>query len=231
MEEQPALHPRFEFAQAARVHAELTVGPSGGLSLRDVGSKNGTFLNGDRIAGVIQESDGDTVTLQHKPASESIGGYRDPKPMVYSGLYPIDGSDYPLLREALDKLLLNDAALVYEPETSAALGFGFRCGFLGLLHLEIIQERLSREFNLDLIATAPSVVYKISLRDGSRIRLNTESRLRVTGDDASLVRRKRASLPSVATSTYVHRPSPASPPSSPASSKPGIRCSEPSKTK
>src|SRR3712207_9549872 len=84
---------------------------------------------------------GDTVTLQHKPAAEPIGGYSDPRPMVYSGLYPIDGSEYPLLREALDKLLLNDAALVYEPETSAALGFGFRVGFLGLLHLEIVRER------------------------------------------------------------------------------------------
>jgi GTP-binding protein LepA len=110
---------------------------------------------------------GDTVTNAAKPAAQALGGYADPKPMVFSGLYPIDGSDYPLLREALDKLRLNDAALVYEPETSAALGFGFRVGFLGLLHLEIIRERLEREFGLDLIATAPNVVYRVVMEDGA----------------------------------------------------------------
>ncbi|NUP48047.1 MAG: elongation factor 4 [Catenulispora sp.] len=119
------------------------------------------------VKDVRQSKVGDTVTTQHKSATESLGGYKEPKPMVFSGIYPIDGSDYPELREALDKLQLNDAALVYEPETSAALGFGFRCGFLGLLHLEIIRERLDREFNLDLIATAPSVVYRVSMEDGS----------------------------------------------------------------
>ena len=108
---------------------------------------------------------GDTVTNAAKPATAALGGYADPKPMVFSGLYPIDGSDYPALREALDKLRLNDAALVYEPETSAALGFGFRVGFLGLLHLEIIRERLEREFGLDLIATAPNVVYRVVMED------------------------------------------------------------------
>jgi GTP-binding protein LepA len=96
-----------------------------------------------------------------------LGGYRDPLPMVYSGLYPIDGSEYPALREALDKLQLNDAALTYEPETSAALGFGFRCGFLGLLHLEIVRERLEREFGLTLISTAPNVVYRVVMEDNS----------------------------------------------------------------
>jgi GTP-binding protein LepA len=108
---------------------------------------------------------GDTVTNAGKPATKALSGYADPKPMVFSGLYPIDGSDYPALREALDKLRLNDAALVYEPETSAALGFGFRVGFLGLLHLEIIRERLEREFGLDLIATAPNVVYRVVMED------------------------------------------------------------------
>ncbi|NUR62888.1 MAG: elongation factor 4 [Catenulispora sp.] len=119
------------------------------------------------VKDVRQSKVGDTVTTQNKGATDSLGGYKEPKPMVFSGIYPIDGSDYPELREALDKLQLNDAALVYEPETSAALGFGFRCGFLGLLHLEIIRERLDREFNLDLIATAPSVVYRVGMEDGT----------------------------------------------------------------
>jgi GTP-binding protein LepA len=118
------------------------------------------------VKDVRQSRVGDTVTGNARTATEPLGGYKDPKPMVYSGLYPIDGSDYPLLRDALDKLKLNDAALAYEPETSAALGFGFRCGFLGLLHLEIIQERLEREFNLDLISTAPNVVYRVVMEDG-----------------------------------------------------------------
>ncbi|NYI06660.1 translation elongation factor 4 [Allostreptomyces psammosilenae] len=119
------------------------------------------------VKDVRQSKVGDTITSASKGAVEPLGGYKDPKPMVFSGLYPIDGSDYPLLRDALDKLLLNDAALVYEPETSAALGFGFRVGFLGLLHLEIIRERLEREFNLDLIATAPNVVYRVVMEDGT----------------------------------------------------------------
>jgi GTP-binding protein LepA len=118
------------------------------------------------VKDVRQSRVGDTVTVNARPATEALGGYKDPKPMVYSGLYPIDGSDYPALRDALDRLKLNDAALAYEPETSAALGFGFRCGFLGLLHLEIIAERLEREFNLDLISTAPNVVYRVFTEDG-----------------------------------------------------------------
>jgi len=118
------------------------------------------------VKDVRQSKVGDTVTTKVKPASNALKGYSEPKPMVFSGIYPIDGGDYPNLREALDKLRLSDASLVYEPETSAALGFGFRCGFLGLLHLEIITERLEREFNLSLIATAPSVVYEVTREDG-----------------------------------------------------------------
>ncbi|MBM9621651.1 translation elongation factor 4 [Streptomyces zhihengii] len=119
------------------------------------------------VKDVRQSKVGDTITQQHKGATEALGGYKDPKPMVFSGLYPLDGSDYPELRDALDKLQLNDAALVYEPETSAALGFGFRVGFLGLLHLDVIRERLEREFGLDLIATAPNVVYRVTMEDGT----------------------------------------------------------------
>jgi GTP-binding protein LepA len=119
------------------------------------------------VKDVRQSRVGDTVTNAAKPAAEGLGGYSDPKPMVFSGLYPIDGSDYPDLRDALDRLRLNDAALVYEPETSAALGFGFRVGFLGLLHLEIIRERLEREFGLDLISTAPNVIYRVVMDDGA----------------------------------------------------------------
>ena len=113
------------------------------------------------VKDVRQSRVGDTVTTAIRPATEALAGYKDPKPMVFSGLYPIDGDDYPVLRDALEKLQLNDAALVYEPETSAALGFGFRCGFLGLLHMEIVRERLEREFNLSLISTAPNVVYRV----------------------------------------------------------------------
>jgi GTP-binding protein LepA len=118
------------------------------------------------VKDVRQSRVGDTVTIANRPATVALSGYSDPRPMVYSGLYPIDGSEYPNLRDALDKLKLNDAALHYEPETSGALGFGFRCGFLGLLHLEIIRERLEREFGLDLISTAPNVVYQVVLDDG-----------------------------------------------------------------
>ena len=127
------------------------------------------------VKDVRQSRVGDTVTNASKPATKDLGGYRDPKPMVFSGLYPIDGSAYPDLRDALDRLKLNDAALVYEPETSAALGFGFRVGFLGMLHLEIVRERLEREFDLDLISTLPNVVYTVSLDDGKVITVTNPS--------------------------------------------------------
>jgi GTP-binding protein LepA len=127
------------------------------------------------VKDVRQSRVGDTVTINSRPARQALGGYKDPKPMVYSGLYPIDGSDYPALRDALDKLKLNDAALQYEPETSAALGFGFRCGFLGLLHLEIIRERLEREFDLDLISTSPNVVYRVIMEDGEEVTVTNPS--------------------------------------------------------
>ena len=119
---------------------------------------------------------GDTITLANDPASEPLDGFRDVHPMVYSGIYPADGARYGDLRDALEKLQLNDASLVFEPETSVALGFGFRCGFLGLLHMEIIEERLEREFNLDLITTAPSVIYKVDLRSGETIMIDNPSK-------------------------------------------------------
>ncbi len=137
--------------------------PTQGLGVGEVGY----LITG--VKDVRQSKVGDTVTNNAKPASQALGGYSDPKPMVFSGLYPIDGSDYPALRDALDKLKLNDAALNYEPETSVALGFGFRVGFLGLLHLEIVRERLEREFDLDLISTAPNVVYDVTLEDRSEV--------------------------------------------------------------
>ncbi|WP_105205212.1 translation elongation factor 4 [Neobittarella massiliensis] len=121
------------------------------------------------IKSVGQTKVGDTVTHAERPAAAPLQGYREVQPMVFSGIYPADGSKYEDLREALEKLKLNDASLSFEPETSVALGFGYRCGFLGLLHMEIIQERLEREFNMDLITTAPSVVYKIELTDGSTV--------------------------------------------------------------
>ncbi len=135
---------------------------TGGLGVGEVGY----LITG--VKDVRQSKVGDTVTSARNGATEALTGYREPKPMVYSGLYPVDGSDYPNLREALDKLQLNDAALTYEPETSVALGFGFRCGFLGLLHMEITRERLEREFDLGLISTSPNVVYRVIQEDGAQ---------------------------------------------------------------
>ncbi len=137
--------------------------PTEGLSAGEVGY----LITG--VKDVRQARVGDTVTSAASPAVQPLAGYANPRPMVFSGLYPLDGSDYPALREALDKLRLNDAALVYEPESSAALGFGFRVGFLGLLHLEIVRERLEREHGLDLISTAPNVVYRVVLETGEEL--------------------------------------------------------------
>jgi len=120
---------------------------------------------------------GDTVTVVSKPAAEPLPGYRKPKPMVYAGIYPVDGENYPDLKEALEKLQLNDASLVYEPETSQALNFGFRCGFLGLFHMEIIQERLEREYDLDIVVTAPSVEYEVELITGEKIVIDSPAQL------------------------------------------------------
>src|SRR5690625_5657216 len=135
--------------------------PGDGLGVGEVGY----LITG--VKDVSESKVGDTVTSKQNPAPEPIGGYREPQPMVFSGLYPIDGSDYPDLRDALEKLQLNDAALTYEPESSVALGFGFRVGFLGLLHLEIVRERLERDYDIDLISTAPNVAYDVTMEDGS----------------------------------------------------------------
>jgi GTP-binding protein LepA len=163
---------RIKMMSTGATHELLEIGiispdpkPSDGLGVGEVGY----LMTG--VKDVRQSKVGDTVTVanrgQVRGATEPLPGYREPRPMVYSGLYPVDGSEYPELREALDKLQLNDAALSYEPETSAALGFGFRCGFLGLLHLEITRDRLEREAGLDLISTAPNVVYRVVMDTGA----------------------------------------------------------------
>src|SRR3954466_3557744 len=159
---------RIKMMSTGATHEMLEVGvispepiKAGDLGVGEVGY----LITG--VKDVRQSRVGDTVTSQHHGATEPLGGYKHPNPMVFAGLYPIDGDDYPTLRDALERLQLNDAALAYEPETSGALGFGFRCGFLGLLHMEIVRERLEREFNLDLISTAPNVVYKVVMEDGS----------------------------------------------------------------
>ncbi|MBA3905177.1 MAG: elongation factor 4 [Pseudonocardiales bacterium] len=167
---------RIRMMSTGTTHELLEVGivspepkPSVGLGVGEVGY----LITG--VKDVRLSKVGDTVTSLHHGATEPLTGYREPRPMVYSGLYPVDGSEYPELREALDKLQLNDAALTYEPETSAALGFGFRCGFLGLLHLEITRDRLEREAGLDLISTAPNVVYRVVKDDGTEMTVTNPS--------------------------------------------------------
>jgi GTP-binding protein LepA len=159
---------RIKMMSTGTTHELLEVGivspdpkASVGLGVGEVGY----LITG--VKDVRQSKVGDTVTAARHGATEALTGYREPKPMVYSGLYPVDGSDYPNLRDALERLQLNDAALVWEPETSVALGFGFRCGFLGLLHMEITRERLEREFDLDLISTSPNVVYRVEVEGGA----------------------------------------------------------------
>src|SRR5215207_10091913 len=129
---------------------------------------------------------GDTVTLASNPASDQLPGYRPVKPMVFAGLYPVESEEYPTLRDALERLRLNDGSLTWEPESSDALGFGFRCGFLGLLHMEIIQERLEREYGIELLATAPSVEYEVLLRSGAEVRIDNPSEMPSPGDSEEI---------------------------------------------
>ncbi|MDX3107891.1 translation elongation factor 4 [Nonomuraea angiospora] len=168
---------RILMMSTAATHETLEIGvisPEPKVSERGLGvGEVGYLITG--VKDVRQSRVGDTVTSSAKPAKEMLAGYEHPKPMVFSGLYPIDGDEYPELREALDKLQLNDAALIYEPETSAALGFGFRVGFLGLLHMEIVRERLEREFGLSLISTAPNVVYRVVMEDGKELTVTNPS--------------------------------------------------------
>ncbi|MGI9085099.1 MAG: translation elongation factor 4 [Aeromicrobium sp.] len=161
---------RIKMMSTGAVHEMLEVGVISPepVKAKEIGvGEVGYLITG--VKEVRQSRVGDTVTSHVHGATEALGGYRQPNPMVFAGLYPIDGDDYPGLRDALEKLQLNDAALSYEPESSGALGFGFRIGFLGLLHLEIVRERLEREFDLDLISTAPNVVYRVDMEDGSEV--------------------------------------------------------------
>ncbi|MBA2573519.1 MAG: elongation factor 4 [Nocardioidaceae bacterium] len=167
---------RIKMMSTGAVHEMLEVGVISPepMKAKEIGvGEVGYLITG--VKEVRQSRVGDTVTSSVHGATQALGGYRHPNPMVYAGLYPLDGDDYPTLRDALDKLQLNDAALAYEPESSGALGFGFRCGFLGLLHMEIVRERLEREFNLELISTAPNVVYRVVMEDRSEITVTNPS--------------------------------------------------------
>jgi GTP-binding protein LepA len=179
---------RSKMMSTGSVHETLEVGvispeplPGGGLGAGEVGY----LITG--VKDVRQARVGDTVTSAAHGATEALPGYQHPKPMVFSGLYPVDGDDYPDLRDALEKLRLNDAALIYEPETSTALGFGFRCGFLGLLHMEIVRERLEREFDLELISTAPNVVYRVVMESGTELTVTNPSDFPSMGGPSAVV--------------------------------------------
>jgi GTP-binding protein LepA len=178
---------KLQFMQARTVHEAIEIGVRRPVNtpVPELGPGEVGYL----IAGikdVAQARSGETVTMVAQPASEPLPGYRDPKPMVFCGLYPIDGDDFENLRESLEKLKLNDASITYEPESSGALGFGFRCGFLGLLHMEIVKERLEREFNLALIATAPSVEYRVLKTDGEVMVVDNPADLPASQNIASI---------------------------------------------
>src|SRR5262249_61025287 len=143
----------------------------GGLGVGEVG------LVGGKMRRSRDGKVGDTITESARPTSEPFPGFKELKPMVFAGLYPVEGHQYPELRDALEKLRLNDASFFYEPETSAALGFGFRCGFLGLLHMEIVQERLEREYDMDLVTTAPGVLYRVTTTDGAVEEIDSPAKL------------------------------------------------------
>jgi GTP-binding protein LepA len=169
---------RVRFMQTGRTHdvEEIGIRTPTNVPVAELGPGEVGYL----IAGIKDVGEarsGETVTTPTNPAPEPLAGYQDPKPMVFCGLYPVDGDEFANLREALEKLRLNDASVTYEPETSGALGFGFRCGFLGLLHMEIVRERLEREFDLSLIATAPSVEYRAHLTDGSIVEVHNPSEM------------------------------------------------------
>jgi GTP-binding protein LepA len=167
---------RLRFMQAGSVHDadEVGVRTPTNTPVASLGpGETGYLIAG--IKDVAEARSGETVTETARPAAQPLAGYRDPKPMVFCGLYPVDGDQFSDLRESLEKLRLNDASFTYEPETSGALGFGFRCGFLGLLHMEIVRERLEREFDLSLIATAPSVAYQVHRTDGTVVEVDNPS--------------------------------------------------------
>ncbi|MDP3967859.1 MAG: translation elongation factor 4 [Nocardioides sp.] len=178
---------RIKMMSTGAVHEMLEVGVISPEPVKsdEIGvGEVGYLITG--VKEVRQSRVGDTVTSAHHGATEALGGYQHPNPMVFSGLYPIDGDDFSTLRDALEKLQLNDAALQYEPESSGALGFGFRIGFLGLLHLEIVRERLEREFNLELISTAPNVIYHVHMEDGQEIVVTNPSEYPTDGKIAEV---------------------------------------------
>ncbi len=178
---------KLRFMQTGGTHdaEEIGVRSPGVTPVNELGPGEVGYLIAS-IKDVGQAKSGETVTTASGSAEQALEGYEDPKPMVFCGLYPVDGDEYPDLREALQKLKLNDASITFEPETSGALGFGFRCGFLGLLHMEIVRERLEREFDLSLIATAPSVAYKVTTEDGNTFDVDNPSDLPDMGSVAEI---------------------------------------------
>ena len=174
---------RLRFMQAGTIHTAEEIGIRTPVSLPvdELGPGDVGYLVAG-IKDVRAARSGETITDAARPATEALEGYREPQPMVFAGLYPVDGDDYESFRDALEKLRLDDGSFTFEPETSTALGFGFRCGFLGLLHMEIVRERLEREFDLNLIATSPSVKYRITLNTGAELVVDNPSDLPPSGD-------------------------------------------------